>query len=413
MCIDENPAKLNDEENIHGLRGGSGENSLTNVNQEETDKLQLVNRRNDCFVNAVVQLISVTDYIHFLKNMLNPLIVDKSWDYNVCETLVQLYDNHTKGPKSADLVRKYVSQRSGRPHLNDGSQQDAEEFLSALEDTIYQELKYVEEFRVIRNKHWGKVEIRRLFRDNTENGRCKRCNQYLSSHEEKFLTLRLNIPRSEIGVNLSSIIQNHFSENSKTVKLRCSNCCPHEGAGVKCTQSGVCRDREATEIIKLIEAPDFLFIQLLRYDGLYDKVMTHVKLETELVLPNEVTYEPIAALNHIGGTINSGHYVTHLQNEFGQWMLFNDTFNRLSSINEANSVDNYILLFKRKNIMTDIPDKSDLPSKRAELRTTFVGDDSTSSIEDVLANINYTPKFVISNDDYCSSQPLPINKKTM
>ena len=96
--------------------------------------------------------------------------------------------------------------------------------------------------------------------------------------------------------------------------------------------------------------------------------MTLVKIEEELVLPNAEKYEAVATLNHVGETTRSGHYVTHLKDNSGQWILFDDTFNRTSSLKEANSRDNYILLFKKKETGQQI-NIIDLPEVSNEVQT--------------------------------------------
>ena len=184
-----------------------------------------------------------------------------------------------------------MAEVSGKPFLNDGTQQDAEEFFRALDECLSSELLVSEEFRRYRSSHWGRQEVRRNFKDNTKDGRCHNCHQYPSTREEPFIVLQLNLPRSSSPISLSSIIENHYSESTNTEKIRCTHCCPHDDQGVKCTQRGLCRAREATECYQLTEAPEFLFIQLLRYDGTMNKIMTFVQIESETVLPNQETYE--------------------------------------------------------------------------------------------------------------------------
>ena len=329
-----------------GMKGGRPNK---NLKPKRSNHLQLTNTRNDCFVNSVIQLVCATGYAAFMKNQL-PHLLDGAppQDYKVCRLLEKLYSGQAKGQVSTSTIRRCVAQHSGKLYLDFGTQQDAEEFFRALEETLSEELIASEDFRAIRDKHWGGEEIRRLFRDNTQNGKCQQCGQYPSSKHEPFIIMQLNIPRSASSVSLSLIIQAHYSESTHTDKIRCPNCCQHDRDGVQCTNTGLCRSREATELFQLTHAPEFLFIQLLRYDGNVQKVMTLVNFEAELVLPNTEIYEPVAVLNHIGATQNSGHYVTYRRLDSGQWMLFDDAFNRPSSLLEANTVENYILLFQKK-----------------------------------------------------------------
>ena len=407
------------------MRGGGKHNTPISSQQERPYHLQLINSGSDCFVNSVIQLLRVTDYAYFLKIKLPPLLADKpSQDFDVCKVLSRLYSGKTRGQLSAGSIRRYVAQKSGKSYLNSGTQQDAEEFFRALEETISDELMLSEEFRVLRGKHWGRQEIRRLFCDNTENGKCGTCNQYPSSKEEQFFIIPLNVPISESGVSLSSVIQNHFLESTRTDKIRCPNCCPHDKNGLQCTRTGVCRDRDSAECIQLIKTPEFLFIQLLRYDGTNQKVMTFVNIDAELELPSKEIYETVAIINHIGETTSSGHYVTHLRDDSGQWMLFDDTFSRTSSLKEANTAENYILLFKKKCTRINL-DTINLPwkvddvtttlsdeqiTKEGEISITFVDDCETNMIEDTLAEQSKSNNSCneVFNTKSCSTpNPLP------
>ena len=337
-----------------GLRGGArGKAPGTKPQQNKTNHPRLINRNNDCFVNSVIQLVRPTGYASFLKTQLPPLLAGAPADsYRTCRALAKLYSDQKRGAVSAAQIRSYVAQHSGKLYLDVGTQQDAEEFLRSLEATISEELEASEEFQALRGQHWGREDIRRKFLDNTETGKCRGCGYYPSSQDEPFLLMKLNIPRSASSVNLSALIQSHYSESTTTEKIKCSNCCPHDKEKIVCPQTGSC-SLPSTEQCHLTKAPQFLFLQLLRYDANLQKVMTLVKIENELVLPStdRDKYEPVAALNHIGTTRNTGHYVTYLKIDSDQWMLLDDTNIQLSSLEQANTADNYILLFKKKKIV--------------------------------------------------------------
>ena len=98
--------------------------------------------------------------------------------------------------------------------------------------------------------------------------------------------------------------------------------------------------------------PDYLYIQLLRYDYHGPKIMTFVKIESELQLPivGENKYEPVGFLNHIGESRDRGHYITYLKQNSNHWIRFDDTNVCYATFEEANTEDNYILLFTKKNL---------------------------------------------------------------
>ena len=387
--------------NLNGLRGGMEEQSSGGMYKQDSihvapSYLRLINRRNDCFVNSVIQFLAATGYASFLRNHLKPLLVGASLEqYKVSMLLAQLYSGQINRQVSSATIRSYVAQQSGKFYLDDGTQQDAEEFFRALEWTLAEELFESEDFEKERNDHWGQKQIRRIFHDNTNNGKCQNCDQYPSSNVEPFLVMKLHVLQSTSSINLSSLVESHFSESTHTEKIRCSNCCRHDRDQIPCTQTGICSGRQAAEIVQLVEAPEFLLVQLLRYDGKGQKIKTFVKIGDELKLPRNNIYKPLALLNHIGQTQNEGHYVTYRKTDSGQWMFFNDTFNRSSSLKEANSVDNYILLFKKKNTrqpsnIISLPDElgefqnkvNNEQTKKVEIRATFVGDHESNIIED-------------------------------
>ena len=357
-----------------GLRGGhAGKNHGANIE----NNLRLSNTNNDCFVNSVLQLLSASDYATFLRtDAANILVGTPPQSYTMTKLLSSLYSTEIREHISTATIRSHVALMSGKSYLDQGTQQDSEEFLCALEETLSEELTAVQEFRHLRSNHWGEKQTRRLFRDNSKDGSCSTCGLYPSITEEPFFILQLNIPHCASSISLASVIQSHFSESPNVDKIRCPHCCPHDGEGQRCTHQGICRGKEAAELCLLKKAPTFLFLQLLRFDGTVNKVLTHVKFDSELVLPNTFVYEPVAVLNHSGLTSSAGHYVTYRKLDNGQWMLFDDTHNRQSSLQEANTADNYILLFKKKDtsgesvhLPCSVGDDSILTSSPDELPT--------------------------------------------
>ena len=102
-------------------------------------------------------------------------------------------------------------------------------------------------------------------------------------------------------------------------------------------------------------APKYLFCHLLRFGNGPDgpKVTTYVKFGPELRLPNGDVYEVVGVLDHWGDTLKAGHYVTYLKTESGQWFLYNDAQVQHSSLTEANTKENYILLLEKKTMASE------------------------------------------------------------
>jgi hypothetical protein len=220
---------------------------------------------------------------------------------------------------------------------------------------LAEELMTLDEFEAYHSQHWGRESISRKFLDNTATGSCHRCARSPTTKVTPFLVLKLkNIPRANSGVTLSSLIQAHFSESTEVTFMRCSYCCEeqgHENNNNACPQTGICKDRGTVEVSHMTKAPTFLIIQLIRNVGHQPKLMTYVKVEKGRFDFSDHAYEFVSALDHIGDTPKSGHYVMFLKLDTGKWVKFDDEDSEECSLKQANTRNNYILLFKRKEII--------------------------------------------------------------
>ena len=62
--------------------------------------------------------------------------------------------------------------------------------------------------------------------------------------------------------NLSELIEAQFKPNDKVEPVTCSNCCKHDN---KCDKKGVCFQQANIEESRMESSPEYLFIQILRY----------------------------------------------------------------------------------------------------------------------------------------------------
>ena len=94
-----------------------------------------------------------------------------------------------------------------------GTQEDAPEFLSCLESTIFQEMKNEESFPVLQKKLWGAERHRRLFLDvDSVAGECEKCRQLPATQDQDSFLMKLSLPESsESSVSLDTLVQAHFS----------------------------------------------------------------------------------------------------------------------------------------------------------------------------------------------------------
>ena len=340
---------------LTGLQGGARK-IKGSINGMENDDLMLINRGTDCFVNSVLQLIRNTEYVRFIKTHGQTLLQKSSKDsYKLLRLLAEIYSEESVQKEvSVALVRSYVAKQSGKQYLDTNTQQDAVEFFRALEAVFHEEFLGSDEFEVTRDLHWGKEQVRRKFVDISETGSCLQCGNFPINIEEPFLILQLrNLPRAT-GVTLSALISAYFSEDIETFPMRCSFCCEQQVHQGSCPRIGLCKDRNTVEIRQLTKYPTYLMIQLIRNIGLQPKVLTFVKIEKEIDLLKGQKYELIGTLDHKGESTTNGHYVTFLKDGSGQWRCFDDKITRKCRFQEANTRNNYLLLFKKKEELNDI-----------------------------------------------------------
>ena len=102
-----------------------------------------------------------------------------------------------------------------------GTQEDAAEFLSCLEGAVFQEMKTVAGFQVLRNKPWGAEQHRRLFLDtDSVAGECEKGHQFPATQDQDFFLMKLTLPElSESPASLATLVQDYFSRSTNTEKI--------------------------------------------------------------------------------------------------------------------------------------------------------------------------------------------------
>ena len=369
--IDEEDMKeiFDEKKNCTGLWAGTP-GSLEHHAPNQINELRLINQGSDCFVNCIIQLLRKTAYREFIIEHLQTLTNASDENFKLSKSLLQIYSHDFQSrPISAAEVRSQVAQYSGRFYMDNDTQQDAEEFFRLLEEALSEELLLLQEFHIVRSKHWGMEICSRRFLDNTATGKCSRCGNMPESKESPFLVLRItNIPSTSLNVSLTSLLQAHFSESSKVTLMRCSHCCEQQRHGKdKCNQVGVCQNKKTVEKFNITKYPEFLIIQLIRNVGDQPKLMTYVEVEEGHLDVNGHAYEMIGVVDHIGESPKSGHYITFLKDPDGNWILFNDGVNMTCQFKQVNGKNNYMFLFRRQYLdpnCQNYPEERQISSKK-------------------------------------------------
>ena len=155
-------------------------------------------------------------------------------------------------------------------------------------------------------------------------------------------------------IGIQFLIDKYFHPSENVYQIKCVKCCPHEKCSppTLCHLQGVCARRNTQQSFEIVWAPQFLFVQLIRWRANGTKVNTKVSLHGEFKLTDKDNYEPIGVLCHDGTSPNNGHYITHIKSNSGQWFLYDDENIKGSSIDNAGGANTYIMLYKKKSVQS-------------------------------------------------------------
>lgn len=111
----------------------------------------------------------------------------------------------------------------------------------------------------------------------------------------------------------------------------------------------------AEKQILIWRSPHYLIIHLKRYKGTkyFDKVDHDITFNINQInmgpyvinyTKKKELYECCGIINHVGSSLNSGHYYSYCKNN-GKWFNFNDA--NISPINNVDTKNAYVIVFKR------------------------------------------------------------------
>ena len=297
--------------------------------------------KNLCFVNTSLQMLySLPEVRSFFVNQHYKVNQDQSANFKICNEVSRIFKSAGHFSISAATLRLLVGCESQNEEICNGSQQDITLFIRLLLQEIEKELTELDGPNALFiNKFWGSEHVIRKF-VNTSDGTCSRCGKLPRSENEDFNMLKLESLNTNQSISLSTMIQNSFLEGAEIFKMKCSECCPHQGG---CPLTGNCQPKNAVDHRLLNRTPYFLFIHLLRFSNFSNlKTKTHVVPEEILTLPNGDTFKLVSIADHLGDQIGNGHYVTAIKKE-QEWMICDD--DKQYHVREPFSANNYVFLY--------------------------------------------------------------------
>ena len=290
--------------------------------------------RNLCFTNAVVQI---------LRNV--PSFKTKCSEnsqYGVHGDLLHILSfEDTNKTVSAHCLRESIGLICEREDISDGSQNDALEFCGYVLQNLHPSLSSIFRFR-------SRTEFK--FWINNKPSSCQNCGRAPNDVNDDQYVFKLSFPNEDRlhlyqnGINLQTLINEHFELKSQSDNLKCENCCPQNDGH---EHGPKCKPKPFITKEHIIQHPKFLIVQLLRFKQMPSGIQ---KIETKVTniqsLQIQTTdYELISILNHEGGYTN-GHYTALLKAD--KWYLCNDIKKSILRDDQIESEKNYAYIFKKK-----------------------------------------------------------------
>ncbi len=316
-----------------------------------------------CYINSILAILQQTpifaDYIlsgnykDKIKNT-NSILFQL---YNIIN-LSHCYDNYNINP---DTFRKIISLKN--PMWSYNQQQDSQEFLSFLLNSIEEELaekvKFIPGRNIINNNNIINSSIINIMATNSWQNfiknefsiiknlfggmnhiiiTCKYCNN--KSHNfDFFQILQLNCYNT-LYECLNDFIKEETIDNENMIKC---DFCGHYNKSTKQT--------------KIWKLPKILIIQFKRFNSNNgSKINKMIDYPINLNMDNYINninnnnnYTLYAVNNHHSNSINFGHYTSSVINRFNnKWYIFNDD-NELEETNNIISKNAYNLFYIRND----------------------------------------------------------------
>lgn len=292
----------------------------------------LENMGNSCYLNSVIQCLSNTV---FLKNYITNSTFKKEINHkSQREGKIMIHFSYLI---SALWVGTYGSLRPYgfkqaiglcEEKFLGNAQQDAHEFLTILLDLLNKDLK-----SSLRGDDQG--TIYKLFNGQYKSTiKCRTCGTKSEPKCEPFLGLSLNLPNQRS--TLKKCLDTYFSESEITWA------CP------KCK-----KNQDSIKMLDITKSPLILVIHLNRNETGLSKKQTFVSFPWSLNLEPYIShkhknnsYNLYAVSNHIGESVNAGHYTSYCKNSIsGNWLQYDDTTVSVVRPQEIQSSAAYILFY--------------------------------------------------------------------
>uniref|UniRef100_A0A8R1XSP5 Ubiquitin carboxyl-terminal hydrolase 36 n=1 Tax=Onchocerca volvulus TaxID=6282 RepID=A0A8R1XSP5_ONCVO len=304
----------------------------------------LCNYSNDCFLNAVLQIIlHCIPFARYLGEHIPLFSCVK--DCVACGLAKFIRCSmSSKQPFKPSWIN-FILEKAFPSHLL-GAQEDAHEALNHILDALDSEARNgtSSSNRNFANPLNGPrflTPVEQLFVGTLRNQiQCSACSAILINYE-RFRELNLGIKKSSYDrrITLEDLLDDYFGSEVLN-NFKCTNCK---------------RTTQIQRSSRILRAPNILLIQLKRFNSFGGKIGVHVNFSLKLDLDRYVhrageshNYELTGIVQHMGNAVEHGHYVAVVRGFDGRsYYLFDDEQRHRISLSDLHSTQAYILLYVR------------------------------------------------------------------
>uniref|UniRef100_A0A8C7V6E4 Ubiquitin carboxyl-terminal hydrolase n=1 Tax=Oryzias sinensis TaxID=183150 RepID=A0A8C7V6E4_9TELE len=311
----------------------------------------LENSGNSCYLNAVLQCLSAT--MPLVEQLLHSdtrkgLARSKC---RVSEVFVHLLEKMWMGTGSSCSPLEVMSALcSVLPQFNNDSQQDAQELLLLLLNTLHDDFNKPARMEQIKGCSPHSNLVTRLFEGQLSYMCiCMHCH-HQAHNTQAFTVLSLPVPKGTIKCSIQDCLTLFFKQTVLT-----------GGEQAMCSVCGLKRETAITAGAKQfwMNIRNHLFHLVCRFGS---KGKSQVKLRTNVLfltkldlsqflsglVPNESSYHLYAVVNHTGH-LNMGHYTALCYNSLAQtWHCFDDAAVCEVQEDRVQSPNAYLLFYSHK-----------------------------------------------------------------
>lgn len=306
-----------------------------------------------CFMNTGMQCLSSIPELNsfFYEKEYKGLAKTKNLSY--CESFSDFVDSYNSNKGSIKPPSSLFS--ACHSILQAGNQHDCQEFLrrylGKIQDEINGKTKY--NFDKVKNYYqaWSIYKEKNFsIIDQTFAGMFKSCVmchkcKHVSETYDPFMDISLSF--SSMRMKLSNMLVEYFKAEDINCEYKCDSCK---------------RKTSITKYTEICVLPPVIVFHVKRFDGRYGKHNGSIEFKDTIEMKSFTSddfdhqskdsfdsttkYELIAVAEHIGGSINSGHYIAYGRRN-DKWYRFNDSSVSLSDEEEARSRSAYMIFYKR------------------------------------------------------------------